>query len=396
MSAQCSLLPCDSYDYDKVYAALSASIQNLGGFGPYISPGERVLLKPNLLMKKRPEEAATTHPVFVSALASLLLEYGAKVVIGDSPGGPFTPALINSVYKATGMSDIAAAAEVTLNTNFNSFKKENPRGLIMKRLTLTDMLNDVDKVISVAKLKSHAMMTFTGAVKNMFGVVPGIVKAEYHLNIPNYEQFADMLIDVCLCSAPVLSFMDGIIGMEGHGPASGTPVDTHVILASDSPYHLDQAACHIIGLSVKEVPILKRLQEREMIGRLTDINFVGDAPDSFMMPSFHIVRGKSPLTIKDSNLPGFVKAFVGRHMQSRPVINITDCIGCGICKEACPAKVIDMFAVTAEDLPPKAGEPRFRPEIDYDHCIRCYCCQELCPYKAIKVYKPRMVKILRL
>jgi len=397
MPAKCSLLPCDTYDYDKVYAALAKSIENLGGFKPYISPGERVLLKANLLMKKRPEEAATTHPIFVKALANLLLAYGAKVIIGDSPGGPFTPALINGVYKTTGMTAIAAETEAELNTNFSSCQKENPDGLIMKRLTLTDMINDVDKIISVAKLKTHAMMTFTGAVKNMFGMVPGIVKAEYHLNIPDYDHFADMLIDVCLCAKPVLSFMDGIIGMEGHGPSAGTPANTHVVLASDSPYHLDQAACHIIGLSVKDVPILRRLQERGMIGELKDINFSGEDIKKFIMPSYHVVSGKSPLTVHGSNLPGFVKRFVARYLQTRPVVHVGDCTGCAICKEACPAKVIDLFPlIPAVEVPPKTGEPRVKPEIKYPECIRCYCCQELCPQKAIKMHKPILVRMLGL
>lgn len=383
MAARCSLLPCDSYDYNKVYAVLAQTIKNLGGLEPYINPGERVLLKANLLMKKKPEEAATTHPVFIKALANLLLAYGAEVVIGDSPGGPFNAPLINSVYKTTGMTKIAEETKATLNTNFNSFKKENPKGLIMKRLTLTDMINDTDKIICVAKLKSHAMMTFTGAVKNMFGMVPGIVKAEYHLNIPDYDHFADMLIDVCLCTDPVLSFIDGITGMEGHGPSAGTPVGTHVVLASNSPYHLDQAACHIIGLGAKDVPVLKRLQERKIIGELSDINFVGDRPENFIMPSFEIVSGKKPLNVRDSNLPDFVKSFVSKHLQSRPVVYDTDCTGCAVCKEACPVKVIEIL-------------PSRKAQIKYRECIRCYCCQELCPQKAIKLYKPRMVKMLRL
>ncbi|MCL2421033.1 MAG: DUF362 domain-containing protein [Defluviitaleaceae bacterium] len=383
MPAKCSILPCDTYDYHEVYAALSESIKNLGGFEPYISPGERVLIKPNLMMKKNPEEAATTHPVFVRALADLLLAYGAKVIIGDSPGGPFTSSLMQGVYKATGMAAIAAETDAVLNANFNACQKENPNGLIMKRLTMADMLNDVDKVISVAKLKTHGMMTFTGAVKNMFGTVPGLVKAEYHLNIPNYDHFADMLIDVCLCSNPVLSFMDGIVGMEGHGPSAGTPVNINVVMASDSPYHLDQAACHIIGLAARDVPVLKRLQARGMIGELADIEFSGKPITDFIMPNFHIVRARSPLTLHKSDLPVFVKRLIGKHMQSRPVVNASDCTSCGMCKEACPAKVIEVCAKT-------------KPTIDYPECIRCYCCQELCPLKAVKIYKPLLVRILGL
>ena len=383
ISANCSIVRCNSYDYDLVYNSLSESIKNLGGFEPYVSPGERVLLKANLLMKKKPEEAATTHPIFVKALANLLLEYGAKVVIGDSPGGPFTASLMNGIYKATGMATVAEETDATLNNNFNSFQKENPKGLIMKKLTLTDMINDVDKVISVAKLKTHAMMTYTGAVKNMFGVVPGIVKAEYHLNIPDYDHFSDMLIDICLCADPILSFIDGIVGMEGNGPSAGTPVNINVVLASNSPYHVDQAACHIIRLDTKDVPMLKRLQERKMIGQLSDINFTGESIEKFIMPSFEIVRGRASMSLHESNLPRFVKLLINKHLQSRPEVNENDCNGCAVCQEACPAKIIEI-------------SPNRKAIIDYPECIRCYCCQELCPQKAIKMYKPRMVKMLKL
>ena len=392
MSACCSLLYCDSYDYEKVHAAIEKSIQNLGGLDRYITPGERVLLKPNLLMKKKPEEATTTHPSFVKALAQILMEHGATVVIGDSPGGPFTSGLLNGVYKATGMSTLAQETGALLNSNFNSCQMENPNGLIMKRLTMTDMLNDVDKVICVAKLKTHGMMTFTGATKNMFGMVPGITKSEYHLNIPDYDHFSDMLIDVCICSNPVLSFIDGIVGMEGHGPSAGTPKAVNVVMASESPYHLDQVACHIIRLSTDDVPMLRRLEARGMISELSEIELLGDPIDKFIMPTFEIVKAKSPLSLHDSDLPGFIKKFAAKHMQSRPVIQYADCTGCAICQEACPAKIVDMV-----EMPQKVDSKNQRKAvIAYEDCIRCYCCQELCPQKAITIYKPTIVKLMRL
>ena len=383
MKIKCSLTRCTGYDYEKVYEALSESIENLGGFAPYIAKGERVLLKVNLVMKKRPEEAATTHPVFVKALATLLLEYGAEVLIGDSPGGPFISSLMNSVYSGTGMSQVSKETGARLNVNYNSCTKDNPDGFIMKHLTLTDMINDVDKVISVAKLKAHAMMTFTGAVKNMFGMVPGLSKAEYHLNMPNYEHFADMLIDVCLCCKPVLSFMDGIVSMEGNGPTAGDPVNTNVILASESPYHLDQAACGIIDLSTDDVPVLKRLKARGIIGEIGDIDFAGGSIEEFYNKDFKISRGSSLFDVQDSNFPGFIKTFVGRCLQTRPHINLGLCVGCGICKDACPANIIDI----------NAGK---KAVINYKKCIRCYCCQELCPQKAVKMHRPTLAKLLKI
>ncbi len=123
-------------------------------------------------------------------------------------------------------------------------------------------MHEVDKVISVSKLKTHGMMRFTGAVKNMFGTIPGLIKAEYHFKMPGVEEFSDMLVDVCYNANPVLSFMDGIVGMEGAGPSAGDPRHVGVILTSASPYALDLAATYIVGMEGQSVPTVERSIER--------------------------------------------------------------------------------------------------------------------------------------
>lgn len=370
-----SLIKCEEYDYDKVKEALLRSVEHLGGLSKYISKGERVLLKVNLLMKKKPEEATTTHPVFVKALANILIEYGASVVIGDSPGGPFSEGMLRGIYKATGMEAAAQETGATLNANYKSCERENPDGLLLKRITVTDMLNDVDKVISVSKLKTHGMMTFTGAVKNMFGTVPGIKKAEYHLNMPEYKDFADAMLDICLCARPVLSFMDGIVGMEGHGPSGGNPRNVNVIIASNSPFQLDKAAVSIINLDFSHVPTIYRSIERGLCGGdLEDIEFFGDGLESFFIKDFDVPRTKM------FAVPKFMKKFAASHVQPRPVFNNGLCNGCGSCAKNCPAEVIELH-----------GE---KPSVKLSGCIRCFCCQELCPNKAISIYRPFIVRKL--
>ena len=378
-----SLRYCENYDYKSLRAVLQAAIDSLGGWAPYIQPGQTVLLKPNLLAKKKPEDAATTHPMVIQALATLLIEYGAKVIIGDSPGGPFTAMMLGGIYKATGMEAAAAATGAALNRNFNSYEAENPTGLIMKRLTLTSMLKDVDAVICVAKLKTHGMMTYTGAVKNMFGLVPGVAKAEYHFNMPDYDAFADALIDICMTASPVLSFIDGIIGMEGNGPMSGTPVATHAVLASSSPYHLDMAACKLIGLAPDDVPILRRLTARGMVEKdMSDIQLVGDSYESFNQRPYTAPKTKGIMNMTRFRIPTSFKNFLARYIQTRPAFDLNICNGCAVCKEACPAKIIEI----------KGGKAM----LDYKDCIRCYCCQELCPRKAISIHRPRLSRLLRL
>lgn len=375
-----SLKYCNDYDYLKVEEALLSSIEDLGGLSKFIDKGDRVLLKVNLLMRKRPEDATTTHPVFVEAMANILINYGAKVVIGDSPGGPFSERMLKGIYKTTGMEDVALKTGAKLNYNTASFQKVNPNGLLIKKITLTDMLNDVDKVISVSKLKTHGMMTFTGAVKNMFGVVPGILKAEYHLNMPDYDNFGIALVDICVCANPVLSFMDGIVGMEGVGPSAGTPRHINVIIASDSPYHLDKAACHIIGLEFEKVPTIKASINRNLCAPgLEDIKFTGEDINKFEINDFKLPKPVPVRVISD--LPFFIKGFVNKHLQPRPVFDHNTCVGCKICDENCPAKVIAM-------------DDKNKPDVDLKGCIRCYCCQELCPQKAVSIYRPLILRTI--
>ncbi len=377
MNAKVSLIRCNKYELALVKQALTESIKNLGGLEKYIKKGEKVLLKVNLLIKKSPEVAATTHPVFVQALCELLMEFGASVVIGDSPGGPFNEKALAGIYKVTGMEQVATATGAKLNSNYKFAERSNPNGLLLKQLTVTDMLNDVDKVISVSKLKTHGMMVFTGAVKNMFGTVPGIMKAEYHLNMPQKPTFANALIDICLCANPVLSFMDGIIGMEGNGPSGGTPRHVNVVIASDSPYHLDKVASRIINLEHKDVYTIKNCIDRGICSEgFDDIEFSGSEIESFKIKDFEI-----PETIwfgDMMNVPPFLKKFLNKYVQPRPLFDFNTCISCGICADNCPAKIIDMTSK--------------KPVVDLEKCIRCYCCQELCPQKAVTVHRPSFLK----
>ncbi len=375
-----SLLECRTYEYDLVKKAIVQSFENLGGISPYIQKGDIVLLKVNLLMKKTPEEATTTHPIFVKALAETLLAHGAQVLIGDSPGGPFNEKALRGVYRVCGMEQIAHELGCTLNYNTNSIHVKNKKGLLLKQLTVVEMLQDVTKVISVSKLKTHGMAMFTGAVKNMFGIVPGILKAEYHFSMPEIADFSDALIDICAYADPILSFMDGIVGMEGEGPSAGIPREIGVVLASTSPYHLDVAAAAIIGLTPTQVPTIKRSVARGLCsGTLEDIIFPAERPEKFLLSDYKIPKIRSTNLLPPTT-PSYVKTFVNACLQPKPVFHFKDCVGCGICAESCPAKVLHM-----QDQ---------KPIIDLNECIRCFCCQELCPKKAVTIHRPWIMKIL--
>jgi len=370
---------CETYDEGEVLRAVTAALDDLGGISAFVKPGEKVLLKANLLMEKRPEDATLTHPAVLKAMIEILTANGNPVTIGDSPGGPFNDSMLSRIYRTGGYAALADQTGAALNRNYASCSRENPRGLLLKRLTMTDMLNDHDKVISVSKLKTHGMMTYTGAVKNLFGTIPGIMKAEYHLNMPEYDNFADALIDICLAANPVLSVMDGIVGMEGHGPSAGEPRSLGVLLAGANPFALDRIACEIISLPPEKVPTLRRAIARELSGAdLPDITTLGDAPQSFKVSDFAIPK---PSRINPSkSLPPFIQKAMSRVLQPRPHFLHDKCVGCGVCGESCPVKVIS--------FPEKR-----KPKADLDGCIRCYCCQELCPVKAVVIKRPLLMKL---
>lgn len=376
--ATVSLRACEQYEPERLREAMEEAIRDLGGWKAFVSPGERVLLKVNLVMNKEPDLAATTHPLFVETLARLLQEQGCEVLIGDSPGGLFNQEALRRIYKGTGIQEAAERAGASLNWNTEAMEVENPKGKLLKHLTQTAMLADVDKVISVSKLKTHGMMTFTGAVKNQFGTVPGTKKAEYHFRMPQSADFADALIDICLAAHPVLCWMDGIMAMEGNGPTGGTPRKVGVLLASENPFDLDLLASHLIGLEREQVPTLEQAYRRGL-GKASaaEVEKAGEDPERFVQKDFrmpdhidlHLMRKLGP---------------VGRTLESwlRPKVKFhhNRCVGCRACYQNCPAKAITM-------------EGRY-PAVHYHQCIRCYCCQELCPKNAITVHESKIMKLV--
>jgi uncharacterized protein (DUF362 family)/Pyruvate/2-oxoacid:ferredoxin oxidoreductase delta subunit len=382
--AKVSLQKCDEYNINTVKKVLVKSIEDLGGLEKYISPGEKVLLKANLLMKKTPEEATTTHPIFVKALAEILSEFGAVVIVGDSPGGPFNEKALRGIYKSCGY-DIIPDKEKNISLNYNTNQVTIHRDdlFLLRRMEVIEILKEVDKVISVSKLKTHGMTVYTGAVKNMFGTIPGIFKAEYHLKMSKIEDFTNMLVDVCQNANPILSFMDAIVGMEGAGPSAGEPIKIGAVLASDSPYHLDVVATKLVGINPIEVPTIERCIERSIIEKnYSDIEMVG--LDLIDFPTMSIKKPRvGGIARIDDKLPPFLSKFIINLVNAKPIFDYDKCVKCGDCVRACPANAI----VIDEE----------GPKVDYDKCIRCFCCQELCPYKAVEIHRnPILARLLKL
>ena len=376
-----SVVSCESYDRAMCRKALEELLAPLGSLD-FARPGMTVGIKANLVSFMKPEAAATTHPALLCALTELLTERGARVVIGDSPGGLYTAAYVKNVYRATGMYE-AEKAGAKLNEDFSQAEAEYPEARAAKTFTYTAWLDGCDAIIDFCKLKSHGMMGMSAAAKNMFGVIPGIMKPEYHYKYPDHRLFSQMLVDLDTYFAPALSIVDGVVGMEGNGPTAGTPKAMGVLLASDSPHEADLACARIIGLTREDVPTLQEAYERGLIpADVSELEIAGDL-DAFLVPDFERIVTKNDLLFR-KKLPGkageLLAAFLHKCLCSEPSPVKAECVGCGKCAEICPAKAITM---------------RNRlPDIDRKKCIHCFCCQEFCPKGAMKVVRPWIARVL--
>ena len=383
MSQTVAVHGCNAYEKDKVRAALEQAIEEIGGLSAYMEPGRTVLIKVNLILGKKAERYATTHPVFVQALGEILKDYGMDVVLGDSPGGPFNQTALRYIYRATGMEGIAKESGFRLNENTGTIEVDNPNGKLMKKLTMTAMLKDVDYVVSACKLKTHSMMTYTGAAKNMFGTIPGTVKADYHVRMPAEEDFANALLDICMAAHPVLSFMDAVVGMEGNGPTAGTPRAIGAVLASPDPCALDLVACGMIGLKPEQVPMLRLAIERGLLDP-QQVVCKGDDPAEFLVPDF-----KMPDHLEHDllrvKLPNWLADPISKMARAKVQFDPKRCVGCGVCAANCPPKALTMVRDQATG--------KARPSVDHKKCIRCFCCQELCPQEAVRVHESIIFKI---
>jgi len=372
-SKRVSLRKCTSYDDEVVYQAVRNALDDIGGIKSYIYNGMKVALKPNLLLPQSPDNCATTNPALVGAVGRLVKEAGGVPIVVESPGGLYNKTILNVLYKSCGISNICKKYGIEMNFDTSVTRKTSDCLGRKRSFNLITPLLEVDFIINLSKLKTHGMMVFTGAVKNMFGAIAGIEKATHHMNMPDYDAFADNIIDICEAVKPGLSIIDGIMAMEGNGPSAGTPRKLGVIIASTSPYLADKAAHDVIKLSVEDSYILTQVAAR---GVDLDYEAAGDEIKGFECPDFDIPFKKS-MGIKSK---GILNSGILTKFKAKPIVNEDMCIGCEICRKNCPAEVIVM--------------KNSIPDFDYKGCIRCFCCQELCPEHAISIKTPILIKLL--
>jgi uncharacterized protein (DUF362 family)/Pyruvate/2-oxoacid:ferredoxin oxidoreductase delta subunit len=361
---------CRASDYtpEHIKEAVNECLQALGGIGKFISPGQKVLLKPNLLGTFEPEKAVTTHPELVKAVAEIVLATGAECIIGDSQGmGTF-----KAVCKITGMSKVSEDTGVELRQLDDPGEFIQADNKVGRKLPLSSFIKDIDVIITLPKLKTHGQMGFTGALKNQYGLLPGSLKAEYHFRMKTREWLAEFVVDINRTAPVKLAIMDAVVGMEGNGPSGGEPRKIGCIMASADLTALDAVACRMVGINAGANPILHASAKRgHGIIDPAKIETVGVNPEELAISDFKIIKENINI-LRILPLPGPAIEWLRRHWKAYPEIEADKCIKCMNCRNGCP-------------IEPPAIDPDKAWDVNKSTCIKCYCCHEFCPVKAIKL-----------
>ncbi len=371
-------------DYDT--ATVEAAIETLFAQLPaaaQITPQSNILLKPNLLAKHPAKHAVTTHPAVLGAVIRACKARGAlaqNITVADSAGGLYNPLLMKQLYQGCELTAVCEAEGVATYTACKSVVVPVPHGKVVQEFELLVPIVEADLIINLPKLKTHVMTGLTAATKNLFGAIPGLKKAEWHTRFSDKERFGDMLIDLYETITPQINLLDGILGMEGDGPAGGSPRTAGLLLASEDALNLDLAAAYLIGLAPMRVPYLAAAHARGLCDDAFDIEHLagdtaGFAPfASWQLPDSYL--GAQASVDFSKHAPKCLQPAAKKILDAlapRPVVRHKDCIGCGKCAEICPQDTITMQGKKAT--------------IRKNNCIRCFCCHEMCPVKAIGVKK---------
>lgn len=261
MSYLVSLEKCNSYNQSEVDNSIKKLLDNLGGIHKFINKGQKVLIKPNIVKGMKAEECGTTHPAIIEALIKILKEHGCEVFVGDHP---FTDDATEAM-KICGMYDVCRKYNANIAIFDRKINCVNKNGLVVREFPLTHYFSEVDAIINMPKLKTHSQLYFTGAVKNLYSMMPGPRRGFYHLKYSNMEYFANMLLDLyaLLRKKVVLNIMDGVYGMEGNGPCSGNAKFAGILSASSDAVALDFVMCNLIGLDVDNLPTIHYSKKRK-------------------------------------------------------------------------------------------------------------------------------------
>jgi len=356
MKTRVSIVRCKTYEPEQLEVSVARAFELLGGISRFVKKGERILVKPNMLSGKPPEHGVNTHVEVVRAVVKLIKKCNASPVIGDNPGGSVS---VKEAYEGSGIRSIAKEEGIEL---------AEPKGVrIVYGIPVSSYFFECDKIISLPKMKTHVLTGITGAIKNMFGAVAGLNKSQCHKEFPKPEGFCKVLVDIFEAVRPELVLMDGIIAMDGDGPASGRLRPIGLLIAGQDSVAVDSVFSRLIGIDPFDIFSTAQAYKRGLGEiRLENIEILGERLEENLIRGFELPRSKITM-----NLPGLVIKLLAAFVKFGPYINKRLCKKCRICAETCPVSAIRI--------------DEKRSIIDHGRCIRCMCCHEVCPYKAVEL-----------
>ncbi|MCD4708475.1 MAG: DUF362 domain-containing protein [Candidatus Sabulitectum sp.] len=350
------------YCTEKLKESIASMVEDTGGWPRGTSTGNRVLLKVNMLAAKHPARGITTHPAVVAAVSSLLRDRGCEVFIGDSPGGA-----VKGVERYWRNCGFNTAAEIT-GARLVSFEGSGSR-----RITVHDREYDIalpilegyDCKINMCKFKTHMYTRMTNAVKNSFGIVPGLGKAMLHMRSPRPRDLAVNIVDLYEIADFSLHISDGILCMDGRGPSTdGRRRHEGFLALSRNGVCLDMVLSQMAGLPWDQLDSNVEAFSRGLAKPFSEITVQG---------SHEFVDFDIPDRSYLNYIPRWLGSVARLLMRTAPVSN-DSCTGCGVCKRACPVDAIEI----------RSG----RAKMKKGTCIMCLCCHELCPENAVELKLP--------
>ncbi|MDR2191807.1 MAG: DUF362 domain-containing protein [Endomicrobium sp.] len=368
-----SLVKCG--EYSKAYHSVNEAVELIGGIDSFIRPGEKILIKPNLLSPKEPDKAVTTHPEIVKAVIKLVKKAEAVPVVGDSPGGAIRN--IQTVWEKTGMLEVCRKENVELiNFEAAGSREFDINDANVRKVNFSNAVLNCDGIINLAKLKTHSLMSFSAGVKNLYGCIPGITKVEYHKLASKNTDFADLLANIYDFLKHKIRFtlIDGILAMQGAGPSGGEVRKMDLIAASQDTAALDAFLLDVLKQDISKNLVLNSLNITKE--RLDKIELIGTNPRCFNFKNF-----KFPPLRRLDYIPKHIVRFIGSFLWVKAKINKKLCRKCMLCLKSCPVGAIKQ---KGKDSCPAVKESK---------CISCFCCHEFCPYKAVNFHKSFLAKI---
>ena len=364
--APVALLSCGDYSPGAVAETIGKGLDLLGGLERIVKPGDRVLLKPNLLIAAKPAKAVTTHPQIVEAAIEAVKDLGATPFVADSPGFG-SP---RSMFAATGLGEVCERHGVQYGFFEEKTRVDGLEGGRFRRFEVAREALEADCIINLAKAKTHQQLTLTLGVKNLFGCVVGLEKPQWHLRAGHdVDNLARMMAELAVVVDADLTILDGVLGMDGNGPSFGGRAREFGFLAlSANPFALDVAIAHLFGLPPRKIPITAAGIELGVSpASIGEVEVLGADPAELKVDDFLIPESRKPTM----QLPGFLFRMLKRFFTPRLHVDPRKCIVCNACVEVCPTGA--------------ARNEGGRVRIETRDCITCYCCSEVCPQDAIEL-----------